>query len=93
MTRYTKQITKCGLRDLSIHLLDNFVSHILSNFNIFDAVPVCMDYRQTTNISRTSIGNKIACHSEYVSDITVDPSDAVGASPVGTAPTTSSFLT
>ena len=36
-------------------------------------------YRQTSNISRT-LGNKIAVHS-----------DLVGASPVGAAPTTSSF--
>ena len=38
-------------------------------------------YRQTSNIGCT-IGNKI-----------VDHSDVVGASPVGAAPTTSSFLT
>ena len=39
-------------------------------------------YRKTSNISRTLEGNKI-----------VDNSDAVGASPVGAAPTTSSFST
>ena len=39
-------------------------------------------YRKTSNISRTLAGNKI-----------VDDSDAVGASPVGAAPTTSSFST
>ena len=39
-------------------------------------------YRKTSNISRTLIGNKI-----------VDNSDLVGASPVGAAPTTSSFST
>ena len=39
-------------------------------------------YRQTSNIRRTLVGNKI-----------VDHSDLVGASPVGTAPTTSSFST
>ena len=39
-------------------------------------------YRKTSNISRTSVGNKI-----------VDHSDVVGASPVGAAPTTSSFST
>ena len=39
-------------------------------------------YRKTSNISRTLVGNKV-----------VDNSDAVGASPVGTAPTTSSFPT
>ena len=37
-------------------------------------------YCQTSNIIHTLIGNKI-----------VDPSDVVGASPVGAAPTTSSF--
>ena len=37
-------------------------------------------YRQTSNLSRTLIGNKIVHHS-----------DVAGASPVGAAPTTSSF--
>ena len=40
------------------------------------------DYRKVSNIRRTLVGNKI-----------VDPSDVVGASPVGAAPTTSSFST
>ena len=40
-------------------------------------------YRQTSNISRTLVGN----------NKTVDHSDVVGAVPVGTAPTTSSFST
>ena len=39
-------------------------------------------YRKTSNISRTLVGHKI-----------VDNSDVVGASPVGAAPTTSSFST
>ena len=39
-------------------------------------------YRQVCNIRRTLVGNKI-----------VDHSDVVGASPVGAAPTTSSFST
>ena len=39
-------------------------------------------YRQVSNISRILVGNKI-----------VDHLDVVGASTVGTAPTTSSFLT
>ena len=39
-------------------------------------------YSKTSNISRILVGNKI-----------VDNSDVVGASPVGTAPTTSSFST
>ena len=39
-------------------------------------------YRKTANIRCTLVGNKI-----------VDHSDVVGASPVGAAPTTSSFST
>ena len=39
-------------------------------------------YRQTSNIRRTLVGNEI-----------LDHSDVVGASPVGAAPTTSSFST
>ena len=39
-------------------------------------------YRKTSNVSRTLVGNKIA-----------DNSAVVGASPVGAAPTTSSFST
>ena len=41
-----------------------------------------IDYRKTSYIRRTLVGNK-----------TVDHSDVVGASPVGAAPTTSSFST
>ena len=39
-------------------------------------------FSKTSNISRTLVGNKI-----------VDNSDVVGASPVGAAPSTSSFST
>ena len=39
-------------------------------------------YRKTSNISRTLVGNEIVYNS-----------DVVGASPVGAAPTTSSFST
>ena len=39
-------------------------------------------HQQTSNVSRTLLGSKI-----------VDHSDVVGASPVGAAPTTSSFST
>ena len=41
-----------------------------------------MTYCKVSNIRRTVVGNKI-----------VDHSDVVGASPVGAAPTTSSFTT
>ena len=47
------------------------------NFN-----PYQSRYRQTFNIKHTLVGNKI-----------VDHPDVVGASPVGAAPTTSSFST
>ena len=40
------------------------------------------EYRKISNIRRTLVGNKV-----------VDHSDVVGASPVGAAPTTSSFST
>ena len=40
------------------------------------------NYRKTSNISRTLVGYKI-----------VDNSDVIRASPVGAAPTTSSFST
>ena len=39
-------------------------------------------YRKTSNISRTLVGDKI-----------LDKTDVVGASPVGAAPTTTSFST
>ena len=45
-------------------------------------LPKICAYRKTSNISRTLVGNK-----------TVDNSDVVEASPVGAAPTTSSFST
>ena len=41
-----------------------------------------LNFHKTSNISRALVGNKI-----------VDNSDVVGASPVGAAPTTSSFST
>ena len=48
--------------------------------NIMRLFPI--NYRKTSNIRRTLVGNEI-----------VDHSDVVGASPVGAAPTTSSFST
>ena len=50
--------------------------------NISGTCKAIWHYRKTSNISRTLVGNKI-----------VDNSDVVGASPVGAAPTTSSFST
>ena len=45
-------------------------------------IMISSGYRKTSNIRGTIVGNKI-----------VDHSDVVGASPVGAAPTTSSFST
>ena len=63
-----------------------FFLHTQGHMHILDCPIVGMlpsgDYRQTSNISCTLVGNTI-----------VDHSDVVGASPVGAAPTTSSFST
>ena len=48
---------------------------------LYATVPIHCNYRQTSNISGTWVGNTI-----------VDDSDVVGASLVGAAPTTSLFL-
>ena len=56
----------------------------LQNFVTYgrDRPPTCLKiYGQASNI-RSTLGNKLIAHS-----------DVVGASPVGAAPTTSSFLT
>ena len=45
-------------------------------------IVIKQNYRKTSNIRRTFVGNEI-----------VDHSDVVGASPVGAAPTASSFST
>ena len=57
----------------------------MAKCSAIDVCPCMPDetvYRQVSNIRRTLVGNKI-----------VDHSDVVGASPVGAAPTTSSFST
>ena len=60
--------------------LQEMVNALHTNCSVFI---IQLDYyRKTSNISRTSVGNNI-----------VDNSDVVGASPVGAAPTTSSFST
>ena len=59
----------------NMHLCINIISWSYK-FTFF----ISDDYRQSFNISRTSVGNKF-----------FDDSDAVGASPVGAAPTISSF--
>ena len=85
-----------GISKHGIHLVNSLIAGdaILIDGFFFYPIPLhwrwkmCMtitpneDYRKTSNISRTLVGNKI-----------VDNSDVVGASPVGAAPTTSSFST
>ena len=53
-----------------------------SRTTLLPSVKENIEYRKTSNISRTLVGIKI-----------VDNSDVVGASPVGAAPSTSSFST
>ena len=70
-----------------LSLLMFFLSFLLLNANLswFFVIILIINkwyYRKTSNISRTLVGNKI-----------VDNSDVVRASPVGFAPTTSSFST
>ena len=54
----------------------------LSNHYLYNGNPIPQKVSQTSNIRHTLKGNKI-----------VDHSDVIGASPLGAAPTTSSFLT
>ena len=57
----------------------NNLSSLPSNIHHMGIIDTCY---KTSNISRTLVGNKI-----------VDHSDVVGATPVGAAPTSSSFST
>ena len=74
-------------------VLINFIhiphGHLIDHGETYDSPRASEDtmknmgkYRKTSNISRTLVGNKI-----------VDNCNIVGASPVGAAPTTSSFST
>ena len=54
----------------------------MSSYFIHDTFVSFIDYRKVSNIRHTSVDNNI-----------VDHSDVVGATPVGAAPTTSSFST
>ena len=62
--------------------IDNVGEVQLVQWTLPNSEHVSLMYRKTSNISRTYVGNKV-----------VDNSDVVGASPVGAAPTTSSFST
>ena len=63
------------------HIQHLYLTNFVTELFIIHAVHL-ETYRKTSNISRTLVGNEI-----------VDNSDVVGASPVGAAPTTSSFST
>ena len=62
--------------------MEGFVQDVYKAVRGYDCRIKLNTYRQVSNINRTLIGNKIVNHS-----------DVVGASPVGAAPTTSSFST
>ena len=70
------------------YVKDGAITVLLTPLSMFTSSPsACnlmniMTYRQVSNIRRTLVGNEI-----------VDHTDVVGASPVGAAPTTSSFST
>ena len=69
----------------NMYIYMEIVRVTLDVYNILKRSPIrlwCGEYRKVSNISRTLVGNNI-----------VDRSDVVGASPVGAAPTTSSFST
>ena len=73
-------LVHCGIVDLARtgKKSDEFQHYCSHSRGVFTNV----DYSQVSDIRRTLVGNKI-----------VDHSDVVGASPVGAAPTTSSFST
>ena len=72
---------KISVKNALIFSVENLAYLICWRWDIFCLLnsPI---YRQVSNIRRTLVGNEI-----------VDHSDVVGASPVGAAPTTSSFST
>ena len=80
----SKLNNKCNSIDFNIPQDTSWDCTIRILQNIFLAIwnEISHYYRQVSNIRRTLLGNKF-----------VDHSDVVGASPVGAAPTTSSFST
>ena len=69
-------------RYVSFFQKNAFENEICEMASILSWAECVKEYRKTSNIRRTLVGNKF-----------VDHSDVVGASPVGAAPTTSSFST
>ena len=76
------QFVDWNLQYVDIDLKDKSYLDIVSRQTGWKFSHQCHKYHQIYNISLTLVGNKIADHS-----------DVVGASPVGAATTTSSFLT
>ena len=80
----------CGLKNAlsteNVHMeqMEWFSVEITKYLNVANAAWISLFYwyRQTSNIKRTWVGNEL-----------VDHSYLVGASPISTAPTTSSFST
>ena len=62
--------------------MQRFIHIVIGWCNVLLDIRAGGKYRKTSNISRTLVTNEI-----------VDNSDVVGASPLGAAPTTSSFST
>ena len=73
-------LARKGLRHSVTQEICTQLEFVVARYHL--VFPYTKDYRKTSNISRTLVGNKI-----------VDNSDVVGASPVSAAPTTSSFST
>ena len=71
-----------NLRAISHKMPQLAITNISPKINLPGANELKFYYRQVSNIRRTFVGNQI-----------VDHSDVIGASPVGAAPTTSSFST
>ena len=67
---------------IQAELSDNISTFLPLNAGLYMYGYWIQNYRKISNIRRTLVGNTI-----------VDHSDVVGASPVGAAPTTSSFST
>ena len=74
---FTDYVSSLGLKLIHVSKRGSLI--FSCHFCLFD-YRCYLTYRQTSNIRRALVGNNI-----------VDQSDVIGASPVGAAPTTSSF--
>ena len=69
-------------RAYDFHKVHNMLADVMATQRAMVSTAVVLNYRQTSDISGTLVGNK-----------TDDHSDVVGASPIDTAAITSSFST